>query len=126
MSLIQIALVLGSILLLVFYSKFLRSTLRDRTVALILCLIAVTAILFPGFTTVIANLLGVGRGTDLLIYIFVLGVAFVFVVLNGRIMSLEENITQIVRELALLSQTNRHDQGKKDGNKGSASQIENQ
>lgn len=121
MSLIQIALVLGSILLLIFYSKFLRSTLRDRTVALVLCVIAVMAILFPGFTTVIANLLGVGRGTDLLIYIFVIGVAFVFVVLNGRIMSLEENITQIVRELALLSQTNRHDQGKKEGNRGSAS-----
>ena len=121
MSLIQIALVLGSILLLIFYSKFLRSTLRDRTVALLLCIIAVMAILFPGFTTVIANLLGVGRGTDLLIYIFVFGVAFVFVVLNGRIMSLEENITQIVRELALLSQTTRHGQGKKEGNRGSAS-----
>ena len=70
MSLIQIALALGSILLLVLYATFLRSTLRDRALAILLFVTAVVAILFPDLTTRLANILGVGRGTDLLIYLF--------------------------------------------------------
>ena len=101
MSLIQIALALGSILLLVLYATFLRSTLRDRALAILLFVTAVVAILFPDLTTRLANILGVGRGTDLLIYIFVLGAVFAFIVLNARIIRLEDHITELVRELAL-------------------------
>ncbi len=101
MRLIQIALVFGSIVLLVCYSVFLRSRLRDRALALLLFLTAIVAILFPGLTTDVANALEVGRGTDLLIYIFVLGAAFGFIALNARIMRLEDHITKLVRELAL-------------------------
>ena len=79
MSLIQIALVLGSILLLLLYSAFLRSTLRDRVLTILLFVIAVVAILFPDLTTRVANVLGVGRGTDLLIYLFVLAAVFAFI-----------------------------------------------
>ena len=60
MSLIQIALVLGSILLLWLYSAFLRSTLRDRVLAILLFVTAVVAILVPDLTTRVANVLGVG------------------------------------------------------------------
>ncbi len=101
MSLIQIALVLGSILLLGLYSAFLRSTLRDRVLAILLFVTAVVAILVPDLTTRVANVLGVGRGTDLLFYLFVLGAVFPFIVVNARILRLEDHITQLVRELAL-------------------------
>ena len=101
MSLIQIALVLGSILLLWLYSAFLRSTLRDRVLAILLFVTAVVAILVPDLTTRVANVLGVGRGTDLLFYLFVLGAVFAFIVVNARILRLEDHITQLVRELAL-------------------------
>ncbi len=101
MSLIQVALVLGSILLLVLYSAFLRSTLRDRVLTILLFVTAVVAILFPDLTTRVANAVGVGRGADLLIYLFVLAAVFAFIVLNARIMRLEDNITELVRELAL-------------------------
>ena len=101
MSLIQIALVLGSILLLWLYSAFLRSTLRDRVLAILLFVTAVVAILVPDLTTRVANVLGVGRGTDLLFYLFVLGAVFAFIIVNARILRLEDHITQLVRELAL-------------------------
>ena len=101
MSLIQIALVLGSVVLLLLYSAFLRSTLRDRVLTILLFVTAVVAILFPDLTTRVANVLGVGRGTDLLIYLFVLAAVFAFIVLNARLMGLEDNITELVRELAL-------------------------
>ena len=105
MSLIQIALVRGSILLLGMYSAFLRSTLRDRVLAILLFVTAVVAILVPDLTTRVANVLGVGRGTDLLFYLFVLGAVFAFIVVNARIMRLEDHITQLVRELALSRAT---------------------
>ncbi len=101
MSLIQVALVLGSVLLLVLYSAFLRSTLRDRVLTILLFVTAVVAILFPDLTTRVANAVGVGRGADLLIYLFVLAAVLAFIVLNARLMRLEDNITELVRELAL-------------------------
>ena len=101
MSLIQIALVLGSILLLVIYAIFLRSTLRDRALAILLFAAAVVAILFPDLTTRVANTLRVGRGTELLIYLLVLAAGVAFIVLNARIIRLEDHITELVRELAL-------------------------
>ena len=116
MSLIQIALALGSILLLVLYATFLRSTLRDRALAILLFVTAVVAILFPDLTTRLANILGVGRGTDLLIYLFVLGAVFAFIVLNARIMRLEDHITELVRELALSRASKPDDAG--DGGDG--------
>ena len=116
MSLIQIALVLGSILLLVLYATFLRSTLRDRVLAILLFVAAVVAILFPAVTTRVANALGVGRGTDLLIYLFVLGAVFAFIVLNARIIRLEDHITELVRELALSRASKLDDAG--DGGDG--------
>ena len=101
MSWIQVALVLGSLLLLVLYAAFLRSTLRDRALAVLLFITALVAILVPDLTTWVANALGVGRGTDLLIYLFILGAVFAFIVVNARIMRLEDHITELVRELAL-------------------------
>ena len=101
MSLIQITLVLGSVILLALYSLFMRSTLRDRVIALLFFAAAVIAILFPSLTTVVANALGVGRGTDLLIYLLILGSAFAFTMQNARILRLEDHITELVRELAL-------------------------
>ena len=101
MSWIQIGLVLGSILLLGIYSAFLRSTLRDRALAILLFVAAVVAILVPDLTTAVARVLGVGRGTDLLFYLFVLGAVFGFIVVNARVLRLEDQITELVRELAL-------------------------
>ena len=120
MSLIQIALALGSILLLVLYATFLRSTLRDRALAILLFVTAVVAILFPDLTTRLANILGVGRGTDLLIYLFVLGAVFAFIVLNARIIRLEDHITELVRELALSRASKPEERGGGGDQDGSA------
>ena len=111
MSWIQVALVLGSLLLLVLYAAFLRSTLRDRALAVLLFITAMVAILVPDLTTWVANALGVGRGTDLLIYLFVLAVVFTFIVVNARIMRLEDHITELVRELALSRARKPEDDG---------------
>ena len=52
-------------------------------------LVAVVSILFPQWLTWLANLIGVGRGTDLLLYALVLA----FLVLNRKLTHLAREIT---------------------------------
>jgi hypothetical protein len=61
----------------------------------------VYAVLFPEHTTVLAHLLGIGRGADLLLYLLV--VAFVFGMLNTylRFRGATQQITELARTLAI-------------------------
>lgn len=64
-------------------------------------LLAVFAVLFPSVLTSVANVLGVGRGTDLLLYILV--IAFLTYVSSSyrRLTGLNQKLTLLARELAL-------------------------
>ena len=83
--------------------------LAVRRIALVLVfLVAIVAIAYPELLNSIANLVGVGRGTDLLLYGMV-------VVLIGNIISttrrhrqMEREVTQLARALA-LSEASRQD-----------------
>lgn len=64
-------------------------------------LIGQILVLFPDTTTAIANILGVGRGADLIFYIFiVITIAAIFNV-HLRIRSNNEALTQIARSIAI-------------------------
>jgi len=43
----------------------------------------------------------VGRGTDLLLYLLVVGSVFAVVMLKTRLMSIENTLTELVRQLAI-------------------------
>jgi len=102
MRLIQLLLVMGTIASLALYFKYFRSVLRDRLVALLLFAMAVAAIVFPSVTTIIANYLGVGRGTDLVIYIIGSASVFAFILIGIRLIHMENMITELVRYIAIL------------------------
>jgi len=76
-----------------------------RLTMLVLFAIAVVAIVFPGATTAVANLIGIGRGADLLLY----GLIIVFVgnsvIVQRRHRQLEAQITTLARQIALLQAT---------------------
>jgi len=61
----------------------------------------VYAVLRPGDVTRVARLLGVGRGTDLLLYLLI--VTFVFVVINFylRLRESERRLTELARAIAV-------------------------
>lgn len=65
----------------------------------------VVAVLAPGAVTWTAHLMGVGRGTDLVLYVLV--VAFMFTTLgqHQRLRDLDERLTRVTRRLALLEHT---------------------
>lgn len=72
-----------------------------RLVGVAVVVLGVIAIAFPTTTVWAAHLVGVGRGTDLLLYVFVMVFLFTTVACYQRIYGLERRITDLTRELAL-------------------------
>ena len=55
----------------------------------------------PNLSTEVANRLGVGRGSDLVLYISVAVLFYLIFRLTVRLEKMEKNITKIVREITL-------------------------
>lgn len=72
-----------------------------RLITLAFVVFAVVAILVPSLTTRLAHLVGVGRGTDLLLYSLV--VAFLAQILSSfrRNAAMERKLTHLARRVAL-------------------------
>lgn len=62
---------------------------------------AAVAIARPEITADVARLLGIGRGTDLVLYFAILGMVFGFFAMYVRMRRIESDLTKIVRELAI-------------------------
>lgn len=99
-----IALLFVGILILLGYSAISRHWIRIKTGIIWLVFWAAGAffILKVEMATNIANMLGVGRGADLLLYCAVLLFSLITFGLFIRIRRMDENITELIRQLALL------------------------
>lgn len=100
MSGIQVLLIGGVALIVLYYAFRLHNALFDLIVLFAFSFLAVYFILFPEYTNTIAHKLGVGRGADLLFYICILLFLFVIMKLFHRIRRLELMITELVRQEA--------------------------
>lgn len=72
-----------------------------RVAGLALVVLGITAVLFPGITVWAAHLVGVRRGTDLVLYVSLVTFCFITVRLYQRLHTLETQITTLARELAI-------------------------
>jgi hypothetical protein len=59
--------------------------------------------LFPLKVTAVANAVGVGRGTDLVLYVLVMVFLFTSISLYQRLHTLETQISELTRQLALMN-----------------------
>lgn len=79
-----------------------RHTALRRLAMAGLLVVTVLAVIFPGAVNSVANILGVGRGTDLLLY----GLIVVFIgnvlIAQRRQRNTERQITVLARQLALM------------------------
>jgi small membrane protein len=96
----QIIIVLA-ILGFAYYTFGARTVLGDRLIYLALAFGGLVLALYPEFSTRIANAVGVGRGTDLILYIFVLFSLFYFTSLASQLKRVEQQITALTRALAV-------------------------
>jgi hypothetical protein len=60
------------------------------------------AVIFPERTDVIANYVGVGRGVDLITYIFEVAGLFTLVHYYTKFVELQRQLTNLTREMAIL------------------------
>ena len=96
--LIALLLLIGGI-----YLTALSSRLVSRLALLAIVAAGVVFVINPELTTRIAHGVGVGRGTDLLLYLFCLASVTVFLKLYKKNRALEEKLTEIARHVALQS-----------------------
>lgn len=65
-------------------------------------ILSIFAVMYPDFLTGIAMLVKVGRGADLLFYLFILFATFLFVDIYIKNMDAERKVSMLVRKIALM------------------------
>lgn len=83
------------------YFRFGRTRAFDRLIMVILALSGILMIIDPDLTTNLANLIGVGRGADLLVYFGFTMTFFVALFLYSKLRGLESRLTELVRAIAI-------------------------
>ncbi|HPH96014.1 MAG TPA: DUF2304 domain-containing protein [Anaerolineaceae bacterium] len=96
----QIVLLIG-LLLFVFYFFLWRSILFDRMVYLLGTAAGIIFVIYPDLTTKIANMIGIGRGADLLLYFFVMYGMFFVISSSAHSRKAEHQLTELVRGIAV-------------------------
>lgn len=101
-KIILIVFFLGLALFVMLPGRSVRGKALQRISWLLVILMAVLAVAFPHYTTKVANLIGVGRGTDLLFYGFVVvSIGYMLLTVVHRKQT-ERAITGLARRVALL------------------------
>jgi hypothetical protein len=102
--LIQIVLLAAVLILLAVFARHWNTTrvrAWKRIAFLAFCLANAYAVLRPGDTTKVAHLVGVGRGTDLVLYLLVVGVTILALNTYLRFRAIERRLTELARDAAL-------------------------
>ncbi len=103
MTIIQIILIAGFLIA----SALCFAALKNRSLARLffLCQFAlgVVLVIFPDLSQKAAELLGVGRGTDLVLYLLVLYVYVGSILILGKFRQLERSFTELARQVALAN-----------------------
>lgn len=90
-------------LVIVVPRKGARPLAIRRLTVLLVFLLAIVAVISPDWVSALAAMVGVGRGTDLVLYALVVLFAGQTITSGIRYSSLEQNTTELARQIALLS-----------------------
>lgn len=101
--LIQLALILGILLVIVrlLRTRSARGQAVRRLAAVLFGVVAALSVIFPASWTVVANVFGVGRGADMVLYSLVVAFLSYTVTSHSRFRDLEARQTLLVRRIAL-------------------------
>jgi len=83
------------------YAFQLRTVLLDRILFAVIALVGIVFVIDPALSTRIANLIGIGRGADLIVYAFIMFTLFHLVSVAASLREIERKLTVIVRETAI-------------------------
>jgi len=106
MNSIQVFLITLSLFAAILSSVAFGSRLIYRLLGIFLFVTSAGFIMFPDSTTTIANIMGVRRGTDLLLYVSLFAGVHGFLLLYIRTRRLERKLTEQIRALAIRDARN--------------------
>jgi hypothetical protein len=93
---------IGLLAVVVFlYFARLRSRTSDGLLVVVCSCVSALLVIHPTFATRIANLVGIGRGVDLIFYVSIPGLALLVLLLFARTRDLNMKLTAVAREIAL-------------------------
>ena len=98
---IKIILILGLLALTLLCFTVLKSRLATRLFILAQLCVGVVLVIFPDIANWIADLVGVGRGADLMLYLLLLAVYAGALLVLAKFRRLERQITELTRQIAL-------------------------
>lgn len=100
---IQIILILGilGITAWLFIKRGAKQLAIRRLIILAFAVFAVLAVIFPGAVTTVAQFVGVGRGTDLLLYATVVVLLGFLALQEARTKNAEKRTTKLARKVAV-------------------------
>ncbi len=101
MKLIQFILIPVFVIAMLIYVRRFRTLLLDRLIAILIGVVAILLVLNPDWTGFLAREFGVGRGTDLMLYLSVTGLGFFCLTLWAKLQDMDARLTQIIRTQAL-------------------------
>lgn len=92
--------------LLTFYSSDARKNAGFKIMLLVIASMSSLLIISPNIINETANFLGIGRGADLVFYLFMISSVFIIarIYLNSK--RLEEKLSKIARELSIIKSRN--------------------
>ncbi len=99
-----IRILLLSALAAIGYMVFLRRSRFPVHIVIVFVMLAVAglAVLFPEKTDVVAGFFGVGRGVDLINYLVLVSLLYTVTHYYTKFVDIEQQLTQLVREIAIL------------------------
>ena len=98
---IQLILIPLLVMLMAVYWGRIRSRLFVRVFVLLFGLLGIVLVIMPDWATLLAHVVGVGRGTDLLFYFGLVGIGFVLLRFYSKLRELEVCITKLARDAAM-------------------------
>ncbi len=102
---IAVVIVVGAAAFVLARSRGARHQAIRRLLLMVFVIAAASSVFVPEWWTKAANLVGVGRGTDLLLYLLVLVFLAFVATTYRRFRHLEEQNTELARAVAILQAT---------------------
>lgn len=101
MTLIQIILATGIVIISAYMYLRLRSTLFDVIMIILFLATGIIFVMFNELTDVMAHFLGISRGADMIFYLGILFLFFLILKLYSRLRKVEQKFTELVRNKSL-------------------------
>jgi hypothetical protein len=98
---IKLILLLPFLALIIAFVVRLRSKTFYRLAMIFVSALGVSFVLFPQITDRLAHLVGVGRGADLVTYLFIVFFFMAGIILYSKIRKIEADYTELVRKVSI-------------------------